>query len=234
MPKIFVLRNRLQEQQARLLETQKGQHIKIRTDELSTDAHLNQQHRQQQQQQQNHGGSEMQDEPVALIVDRKSDITAAVAAISLTATTSDKDNHQQQQPAPPCQQQPGKNLKLNILIRLSIYPAFGAELMVHSGGTTRMTIYSSLLFEKFPFFRVKPSFLVILLKIVSFLKKEDMANVSSSCLSQPQLRVGRSKIGSSEGFREVIFFVWPAVTLPAIEFAHMLTLNDLCQSLLTQ
>lgn len=232
MPKIFVLRNRLQEQQARLLETQKGQHIKIRTDELSTDAHLNQQHRQQQQQ--NHGGSEMQDEPVALIVDRKSDITAAVAAISLTATTSDKDNHQQQQPAPPCQQQPGKNLKLNILIRLSIYPAFGAELMVHSGGTTRMTIYSSLLFEKFPFFRVKPSFLVILLKIVSFLKKEDMANVSSSCLSQPQLRVGRSKIGSSEGFREVIFFVWPAVTLPAIEFAHMLTLNDLCQSLLTQ
>jgi hypothetical protein len=205
MPKIFVLRNRLQEQQARLLETQKGQHIKIRTDELSTDAHLNQQHRQQQQQ--NHGGSEMQDEPVALIVDRKSDITAAVAAISLTATTSDKDNHQQQQPAPPCQQQPGKNLKLNILIRLSIYPAFGAELMVHSGGTTRMTIYSSLLFEKFPFFRVKPSFLVILLKIVSFLKKEDMANVSSSCLSQPQLRVGRSKIGSSEGFREVIFFV---------------------------
>jgi hypothetical protein len=208
MPKIFVLRNRLQEQQARLLETQKGQHIKIRTDELSTDAHLNQQHRQQQQQQQNHGGSEMQDEPVALIVDRKSDITAAVAAISLTATTSDKDNHQQQQPAPPCQQQPGKKTKkLNILIRLSIYPAFGAELMVHSGGTTRMTIYSSLLFEKFPFFRVKPSFLVILLKIVSFLKKEDMANVSSSCLSQPQLRVGRSKIGSSEGFREVIFFV---------------------------
>lgn len=114
MPKIFVLRNRLQEQQARLLETQKGQHIKIRTDELSTDAHLNQQHRQQQQQQ-NHGGSEMQDEPVALIVDRKSDITAAVAAISLTATTSDKDNHQQQQqPAPPCQQQqPGKT-KLKI------------------------------------------------------------------------------------------------------------------------
>ena len=104
MPKIFVLRNRLQEQQARLLETQKGQQIKIRLDELSTDGHLNQQHRHEKQQ--NHGGFEMQDEPVALIVDRKSDITAAVAAISLTATTtSDKDNCQ---PAPPCQQPTGK------------------------------------------------------------------------------------------------------------------------------
>lgn len=57
MPKIFVLRNRLQEQQARLLETQKGQQIKIRSDELD-------------------GGPE-QDQPVALIVDRKSDINAS-------------------------------------------------------------------------------------------------------------------------------------------------------------
>lgn len=63
MPKIFVLRNRLQEQQARLLETQKGQQIKIRSDELQEPE---------------------QDQPVALIVNRKSDIAAAVV--------SDKDN----------------------------------------------------------------------------------------------------------------------------------------------
>ncbi|KAK4018437.1 hypothetical protein OUZ56_000491 [Daphnia magna] len=80
MPKIFVLRNRLQEQQARLLETQKGQQTKIRSDELSNDF------------------DGLQDQPVALIVDRKSDITAAVAAISLSASTSDKDNCPPQQP----------------------------------------------------------------------------------------------------------------------------------------
>lgn len=57
MPKIFVLRNRLQEQQARLLENQKGQQFKIRSDEL--------------------GGCSEQDQPVALIVDRKSDINAS-------------------------------------------------------------------------------------------------------------------------------------------------------------
>lgn len=68
MPKIFVLRNRLQEQQARLLETQKGQQIKIRSDELD-------------------GGPE-QDQPVALIVDKKSDINA----------TANKDNYVEHQP----------------------------------------------------------------------------------------------------------------------------------------
>ena len=136
MPKIFVLRNRLQEQQARLLETQKGQQIKIRSDELSTDGHLNQQHRHEKQE--NHGGYEMQDEPVALIVDRKSDITAAVAAISLTATTtSDKDNCQ---PAPPCQQQTGK---ITFCVKKTISPFSLIDLprirmTVHSGGTTRM------------------------------------------------------------------------------------------------
>ncbi|EFX66213.1 hypothetical protein DAPPUDRAFT_116609 [Daphnia pulex] len=140
MPKIFVLRNRLQEQQARLLESQKGQHIKIRTDELSTDAHLNQQHRQQQQQQ-SHGGSEMQDEPVALIVDRKSDITAAVAAISLTATTSDKDNCQQQQPAPPCQQQPERHVQCVQQLSLTPIKKGGAVKNIGSSEGFREVIF---------------------------------------------------------------------------------------------
>lgn len=108
MPKIFVLRNRLQEQQARLLESQKGQQIKIRSDELSTD----------------YDG--LQDQPVALIVDRKSDITAAVAAISLSASTSDKDNC-------PQRSQAGKMRSINVFIDFT--PHWKT---VHSSGTTRM------------------------------------------------------------------------------------------------
>lgn len=74
MPKIFVLRNRLQEQQARLLETQKGQQIKIRLDELN-------------------GECPEQDQPVALIVDKKSDINNVNVSINdIDTDIDDKDN----------------------------------------------------------------------------------------------------------------------------------------------
>lgn len=59
MPKIFVLRNRLQEQQARLLETQKGHTTKEEPVEPQ----------QQQEQQQD------EDQPVALVIKKSQDNT---------------------------------------------------------------------------------------------------------------------------------------------------------------
>nr|CAG4634641.1 EOG090X020Y [Alona affinis] len=72
MPKIFVLRNRLQEQQARLLETQKGQESKI-SSPLSND----------------------DDQPVALVIKKSQDINAKDNDCPASSTENNKNDASQ-------------------------------------------------------------------------------------------------------------------------------------------